>query len=267
MDSITQAALGGIVGRSLSKRTGITPLIAGAVAGTMPDWDVIVFPFISDISSLVSHRSLTHSLLLCLPAAWLFSRFLKNWRLEKKEWFGIFFWCFVTHILLDLCTTYGTQIFWPLSRYPFALSSIFIIDLFYTLPLLVGFFYYLRSKAKEVNRNFAFGVLIFTTSYLLLGGALKIWAQTEFKKSLQQQGIEPQFFTTKTAPFTIFQWTAISVDKRGDRYGWFSIFHPQRKIQWQFTPRLEDTEKIEKLLMVKKDFFATKKILQGLLPY
>ena len=44
---------------------------------------------------------------------------------------------FFTHVLLDLMTTWGTQIFWPYSA-RFSLDSLFIIDPFVTFPLLIG---------------------------------------------------------------------------------------------------------------------------------
>ena len=43
---------------------------------------------------------------------------------------------FLTHVLLDAMTIYGTQLFWPLPYEPAGLGSIFIIDPLYTIPFL-----------------------------------------------------------------------------------------------------------------------------------
>ncbi|MEQ9198785.1 MAG: metal-dependent hydrolase, partial [Rhodospirillales bacterium] len=42
----------------------------------------------------------------------------------------------VTHAIIDAMTTYGTRLFWPILDEPVGVSSIFIIDPLYTLPLL-----------------------------------------------------------------------------------------------------------------------------------
>lgn len=52
------------------------------------------------------------------------------------SWYWLFFGAFLTHVLLDVCTTYGTQIFQPFSDYRSALSSIAVVDPVYTVPFL-----------------------------------------------------------------------------------------------------------------------------------
>ena len=265
MDSITQLTLGSIVGRSLSKKKGLIPLVAGGIAGTLPDLDVLLSPFTSDVTSMIQHRSLTHSLLLCFPVAWLISYFLRNWKLEQKEWFRIFFYGFVTHILLDLCTSFGTKIFWPISSYPFSLSTIFIIDPLYTIPLLVAFFYYVfRKKSEPVKLGFAYVILFISTSYILLGGAFKLWADSKFRSSLEQEGIKIELLGVQAAPLSIFQWRAFGISKN-DGYinGWFSVFNPSRKIEWQIVPRLKEEAEVKELLKSNYDFSRLEKFSKG----
>src|SRR5690606_41864508 len=45
-----------------------------------------------------------------------------------------------THVTLDDFTTYGAQLFWPLTTAPVAWSSVFIIDPLYSVPLLLAVF-------------------------------------------------------------------------------------------------------------------------------
>jgi inner membrane protein len=44
---------------------------------------------------------------------------------------------YATHALLDACTTYGTQLFWPFSDARFAWNTVSVIDPLFTLPVLV----------------------------------------------------------------------------------------------------------------------------------
>ena len=47
------------------------------------------------------------------------------------------FWGFLTHILLDCFTTYGTQVFAPFSDVRVAWGTISVVDPIYTLPFLI----------------------------------------------------------------------------------------------------------------------------------
>ncbi|XQF91744.1 metal-dependent hydrolase (plasmid) [Pseudoalteromonas espejiana] len=44
---------------------------------------------------------------------------------------------------------YGTQLLWPFTEYPFAISNMFIVDPLYTLPLLFGVASYIIAKNNE----------------------------------------------------------------------------------------------------------------------
>lgn len=140
MDSVTQAVLGAAVGQAvLGRQLGAKAALLGALGGTLPDLDVF-FTDETSVDYFVTHRGVSHSLffgpLLALPLAGAGQR----WRpqLGATRW-----WCFwmlvlLTHPLLDLFTNYGTQLFAPFSREPFAIPAVSIIDPVYTLSLLIG---------------------------------------------------------------------------------------------------------------------------------
>lgn len=63
MDSLTQIVLGAAVGEVvLGKRAGNRAMVWGAVAGTLPDLDVLANVVTDPISALAYHRAFTHSL-------------------------------------------------------------------------------------------------------------------------------------------------------------------------------------------------------------
>ena len=67
MDSISQVVLGAAVGEAvLGKKIGNRAMLWGAVAGTIPDLDVIGNLFMSEIDSLAFHRGVSHSLFFAL---------------------------------------------------------------------------------------------------------------------------------------------------------------------------------------------------------
>lgn len=146
MDSLTQAVLGASVGHAVAGKTlGRRAALWGAVAGTLPDLDVLAYPFLDQAGQLQVHRGLTHGLAFGLVVGplvgWL------AWRLSRRRprpgrdpgdwraWGMLWTLALVTHPLLDVCTIYGTQLLAPFSDRPFAIGNLFIIDPFYTLPL------------------------------------------------------------------------------------------------------------------------------------
>jgi membrane-bound metal-dependent hydrolase YbcI (DUF457 family) len=143
---ISKAVFGGrdlFSPRSLSRQRVITwSLMLGAV---FPDSDVIRDFFSHNpMLMLTWHRSITHSL-LCLPI-WAvilagLTRLLVKWRKWEAPSFitlcGIWAAGILSHIFLDLLTTFGTMIWSPLNWSRPAWDILFIIDFSFTAILLI----------------------------------------------------------------------------------------------------------------------------------
>ncbi len=90
MDSITQATLGAVMGEAvLGKKMGNKAVLLGAVAGTIPDLDVLSRLFLDhQVYGLIYHRGITHSIAFSILAAplfaWLASRYYEK-RLDKNK--------------------------------------------------------------------------------------------------------------------------------------------------------------------------------------
>ena len=118
----------------------------GAALGTIPDLDVLI-PLGDPVSNFTYHRSVSHSIfvlgLLTPLITWALSK-IKLFRSISRLYLAYAVYaCFVTHVLLDCFTVYGTQIFWPFDSTPASWSSLFIVDPLYTLatsPCLLSLF-------------------------------------------------------------------------------------------------------------------------------
>ncbi|MDX1756355.1 MAG: metal-dependent hydrolase [Marinobacter sp.] len=139
MDSVTQAALGATLGGAIAGNAlGRSALLGGALLGTLPDLDVVI-DYGTAVANFTQHRGFSHSLLVLTPLSLLLAWLLHRWRpvLSYRHWTVFCATILLTHPLLDAFTTYGTQLLWPFGT-PVALTSVFIIDPLYTLPLLLG---------------------------------------------------------------------------------------------------------------------------------
>jgi inner membrane protein len=76
MDSLSQIVLGAAVGEAvLGKKLGNRAMVWGAVAGTLPDMDVLGQFFLNELDNLAFHRGISHSL-----TATVFGSLFFGWR-------------------------------------------------------------------------------------------------------------------------------------------------------------------------------------------
>ena len=148
MDPITHAIIGATVARATTPdRAGQTPLPVrtrtwiGGVAAAFPDIDYVTL--LIDPLSYISdwHRAETHSVILLPLWALLLGLLIATAIRRRAQWREITLICglaIASHILSDLTTSWGTQIFAPLSDYRPSLGTTFIIDPFFTLIILTG---------------------------------------------------------------------------------------------------------------------------------
>lgn len=245
MDSLTQATLGAAVGGfMLGKTAGRRALVWGAVLGTAPDLDVLANPFLDEIEQLAVHRGISHSLFLSILAAPLFGLLIDRVHpsvTDWKRWAWLSFWVFITHIFIDACTTYGTQLFQPFSNYPVSLGAIFIIDPFYTLPLAAGVVSLLWKSRSNKRYWMNTAGLAISSIYLLAGMAIKVHVNHTFNKNYARADLEVNQSMTTPAPFSVFAWTGYARGNDGHFYtGLYSIFDRDRQIELHRIPQNRD---------------------------
>lgn len=140
MDPVTQGALGAALPQSLSSPEKVRgAALVGALSGMAPDLDVLIRSANNPLLFLEYHRQFTHALLFipvgALICAMAFFPLVKK-SLSFRKTYLFCLLGYATHGLLDACTTYGTQLFWPISDVRIAWNSVSVIDPLVTLPLL-----------------------------------------------------------------------------------------------------------------------------------
>jgi len=249
VDSITQAVLGAAVGElMLGKRMGNRALVWGALFGTLPDLDALLTPFFDTASNLWWHRGPSHSLLVMILASWaLAPQLSKFWKRDKISkalagWFVFATWS--THVLIDCFTVYGTSVLWPFPAPRVAFNNLFIIDLLFTMPMLVALVWlaFLRTKKQLPKRRRlnAWGLGI-SAAYALLSVGMKFVASAGFDADLAKRGTVFNRRMEAPTPFNILLWR--SVVDRGDELwvGYRSVFdQPSTPVRWTIYPKGAD---------------------------
>ena len=222
MDSITQFVLGAAVSTAcLGNKIGPRKAaLMGGLLGTLPDLDVFI-PFDDPIDSFVYHRGWTHSVFVHALAAPVIGevliRVFKGLRDHRWLTWATVFLVLSTHAMIDAMTVYGTRIFWPLYPEPVGVGSVFIIDPFYSVPLLVVVIYALCKKNWTTRlRNWVAGALIFTTAYMGLSAVLQQYVQWQARIVFQKDENPPEKVYAIAAPFNILLWKVIGL--HDDRY-------------------------------------------------
>ena len=191
MDSITQGLLGGAIAQlGFRQRIGRDATWVAAGAAVLPDLDILIAPLmgalgvdLGPMGRVVVHRSYSHALLMApliaLPVA------LAWWALRRRRaaratsfWllYALVVLAVMSQPLLDVCTSYGTQVLLPFDRHRYALDAVPIVDIFYTPALILTLLasYLLRRRLGEQRARRATlvvgwaGVLL-TTAYIGAG--------------------------------------------------------------------------------------------------
>ena len=109
MDSVTQIILGAAVGEVvLGKKAGNRAMLWGAVAGTVPDLDIIANFVTDEMTALAFHRGLTHSLFFAVLAPFAYAYFVhriyaKGWNRSKNyRALGAVFWVLTVLVFMGL---------------------------------------------------------------------------------------------------------------------------------------------------------------------
>jgi membrane-bound metal-dependent hydrolase YbcI (DUF457 family) len=187
MDTITHGIAGALIGKAVFRGEDMfasRPMNRGRIitwslmfGAIFPDADVFRDIFSHDRLLVITwHRSITHSLIMLplwvLLLAWI-TRAFANWRKWEAPsfltLFGIYVVGILSHILLDLVTSFGTMIWSPLQWSRPAWDLIFIVDFTLTailmIPQLLAWVY---ARPERIRRRAVGMWLVFMPAPFLI---------------------------------------------------------------------------------------------------
>jgi inner membrane protein len=151
---------------------------------------------------------------------------------RRRAWIGLFVLTLFTHPLLDVFTTYGTQLLAPFSDRRFAYDAIGIIDPAYSILLILALVVGLRAgPASRAARTAALAALAVSSVYVgycrYLNVAAERLAREEMPPTLSAH-VEPRAYPTLFQP-----WLRRLVAREGTQVcvGWLSLWS-SRPVEW-----------------------------------
>jgi inner membrane protein len=270
MDSITHTLTGAVIAKAIGdEKVGNWGTIAGLSMGFFPDTDFVLGLFNRQFY-LEYHRDFTHSLILipfyALFFSWVFVKISK--RPHFWSFYKICLPVLVSHVLLDLFTSYGTMIFSPFFDNRYAWDLIFIVDLIFSgiifFPFIASLFW--KKKSSWICR----GSLIGLTVYVLFcwvqhGRAIEL--AKNFARNLDEEVVQ---VASLPQPISPFRWASY-VETKGRVYQGFvdflrreppeptphfsssfkkldSLYYPPEKMQYQSWAKLQNSPWVEKAM-------------------
>lgn len=270
MDSLTHTVLGACTGELIAgKKLGKKAMLIGAIMNNLPDADMIANFWNSPASALLTHRGITHSILFAVCATPLLINLFRKWwpsaDLSYKRWLLLVGHGLFLHILMDAFTTYGTGWFEPFSHTRVSFNTLFILDPFFMLPLLIGaiVLLILRRDRLKARTRVAWSASGLSLIYLLITIGIKINVNNHVAKELQRQKIEPVAYMESPAPLNNLLWYVL-VKKHEDYVaGYYSILDSDPKIRFHeigqeasLLSPYTDLPDVKDLLRFSKDYYV-----------
>ena len=209
MDPLSQGTVGAAFAQSTANKNNIFKISAiGFLAGLVPDLGVLIQSSTDPILFLEYHRQFTHSLFF-IPFGSLFIALLifplVKSSMSLKTVYLASLLGYATHGLLDACTSYGTQLFWPFSNERVTWNNISIVDPLFTIPILI----LVGTAIKTKKKIFSFFSIGWITFYLSLGFVQYERALSAAIELANERGHNAERLTLKPSFGNLILWKSI----------------------------------------------------------
>lgn len=242
MDSVSHIVIGAAIGETLlGKKIGRWGMLLGAIAKSVPDFDLFFTGLSDPRAYMCDHRAHTHSLfieaLYAIPIAWLLVKLFKQ-KVSFKRMLLFMLACLWGHSLLDWCTNFGTQLLLPFTNENYSLNTLAIVDLLFTIPMLTMVLISVFHRKNAARRNkLAQASLIYCFVYLGLTFVNKAQAESIVKESIVQNNIPVTAHMTNPTMLNNVLWYSVGSNDSTVFIGEFNLLHRQNPIKWHSYPR------------------------------
>jgi inner membrane protein len=231
LDNLTHSLVGALLGRMGLKRLTPRAMPALIVSANLPDIDSWIAPWLG-LSPRTFHRGFTHGIggLIVMPFVaatiiiiWERLRPGKDGPIRNA---GLLLACLagtLSHPLLDLTNTYGVRLLEPLSHRWFYGDTLFIMDPWIWLMLILGL--EMSWRAERLGRNWtgpAIWAFVAVIGYVGVNAAISIRAVAA-TRPLVQRVAEPRMIVAGEVPLAFWKRQMLW---RGDGVGGSGEYDP-----------------------------------------
>lgn len=209
MDLITHGVLGAATTLALARKHELKSAAAvGFVAAMLPDADTLIQSAEDSLLRLEYHRQFTHSLIF-LPIGSLLGALLFHFLLKQKlPFLRVYLFALAAYasaLILDTCTSYGTQLLWPFSGERFAWRIVSIVDPLASVALIAGVAFALAKQSSRV----AVVSIVFIAGYFSLGLMQRGMAEQQAFALAAQRGHEVTRLEVKPTMANLLLWRSV----------------------------------------------------------
>jgi len=214
MDPLTQGVVGVSAAQLVSTRKEkLAAAVLGFFSGMAADLDVLIDSPVDPLLFLEYHRHFTHALIFvpvgALLCALAFRAVFRRWFRRNQLSFGrTYLMCFAgyaTHAVLDACTTYGTQLFWPFNDTRVAWNTVSVVDPLFTFPLLILMLVAVFRRSSKVAVLGA----CYALAYLALGVIQNHRAEAVAYELAKSRGHRPIELGVKPSMANLVVWKSV----------------------------------------------------------
>ena len=231
MDNLTHSLVGAVLGRAGLKRLTPYAMPALIISANLPDIDSFVARLWGE-EPIAAHRGFTHGLGGLVTMPFLAAAIILLWqrfRPSKEgpvKLRGLLLACFLgtlSHPLLDFTTSYGTRLLEPFSHRWFYGDTLFIMDPWIWLMLILGL--EMSWRAERLGKNWtrpaiwALGAML---GYIALNAAISLRA-VALTRPLVERVTKPQIIQAGEVPLTFWRRKMIW---RGEGIGGTGTYDP-----------------------------------------
>ncbi len=224
MDNLTHSLVGAVLGRMGLKSLTPRAMPALIIAANLPDIDSFVAPAFG-YESMEAHRGFSHGLGGLVAMPFLAAAIILGWERLRPGKDGpikvgaLLLVCFLgtlSHPILDFMNTYGVRILDPLSQHWFYGDTLFIMDPWIWIILILGL--ELSWRAERLGRNWrrpaiwAFAAML---GYIGLNAAISLRAEA-ISRPLVERVANPRMVVAGEFPLEFWRRRMIW---RGDGVG------------------------------------------------
>jgi inner membrane protein len=230
LDNLTHSLVGAAMGRMGLKRLSPRTMPALIIAANLPDIDSFVAPLFG-VEPIAAHRGFTHGIgglvtmpFLSVAIIWIWER-LRPGKEGPLKLRGLLLACFLgvlSHPLLDLMNTYGTRVLEPFSHRWFYADTLFIIDPWIWIMLILGLETSWRAErlGRDWRRPAAWAV---TAMLLYIGLNAAISARAvSLTRPLVERVAPPRMIVAGEVPLEFWKRKMVW---RGDEIGGFGTYN------------------------------------------